>query len=90
VDAMPENLPGCDEFPIECSAGVREMLAPYEPSGTTMPGRPARRRAGCRHGATARSIGSTSRLPDGQSVPRLSRCRVKACRQARPPRRKTR
>ena len=58
-------------------------MAPTEPSGTTMSGHPALRRPG-RHGATTRSIGPANRLPDGKSVPRLSRRRVNACRQPRP------
>ena len=59
-------------------------MAPTEPSGTTMSGRPARRRLGRRHGATTRSIGSVSRLPDGKPVPPLSRGPVTARRGARP------
>jgi hypothetical protein len=56
-------------------------MAPTEPSGTMMSGRPALRRPGHRHGATTRSIGPANRLPDGQSVPPLSRGPVTACRQ---------
>ena len=48
-------------------------MAPTEPSGTTMSDRPVRRRPGRRHGATTGSIGSVNRLPDGKSVPPLSR-----------------
>ena len=59
-------------------------MAPTETSGTTMSRRPARRRPGRRHGATARRIGSVSRLHDGKSVPSLSRRPVTACRQSRP------
>ena len=59
-------------------------MAPTEPSATTRSRRPARRRPGRWHGATTLSVGSTNRLPDGPSVPRLSRRRVDAWRQARP------
>ena len=59
-------------------------MAPTEPSGTTMPDRPARRRPGRRHGATTRSIGPPNRVPEGQSVPPLSRGPVTACRGVRP------
>ena len=59
-------------------------MAPTETSATTMSGRPACRRPGRRRGATARSIGSLSRLHDGKSVPSLCRGPVTACRQARP------
>jgi hypothetical protein len=54
-------------------------MAPTETSATTKSGRPARR-----HESTTGSIGSVSRLPDGKSVPSLSRRPVTACRQARP------
>ena len=57
-------------------------MAPTEPSGTPMSDRPARRRPRRRHGATTGSIGSVNRLPDGKSVPPLSRGPVTACRQA--------
>jgi hypothetical protein len=59
-------------------------MAPTEPSGTTMPDRPARRRPGRRHGATTGSIGSVDRLPDGKPRPPLSRGPVTACRGVRP------
>ena len=59
-------------------------MAPTEPSGTTMSDRPARRRPGRRHRATTGNIGSVDRLPDGKSVPPLSRGPVTACRRARP------
>jgi len=52
-------------------------MPPTEPSGTTMSGRPARRR----HGATTSSVGTTNRLPDAQSVSLLSRRPITACRQ---------
>ena len=58
-------------------------MAPTEPSGTTMPDRPARRRPGRRHGATTGSIGSVDRLPDGKPRPPLSRGPVTARRRAR-------
>ena len=57
-------------------------MAPTAPSGTTMSGHPARRRPGRRHGATTRGIGPANRLPDGKSVPPLSRRPITACRQA--------
>jgi hypothetical protein len=57
-------------------------MAPTEPSATTRSRRPARRRPGRRHGATTLSIGPPNRLPDGQSVPPLSRGPVTARRQA--------
>ena len=56
-------------------------MALSEPSGTTMSGRPARRRPGRRHGATTSSAGTTKRLPDAQSVSLLSRGPITACRQ---------
>jgi hypothetical protein len=59
-------------------------MASTEPSGTTMSGRPARRRPGRWHGATTKSIDSVNLLLDAQSGPRLSRRRVNACRRARP------
>ena len=57
-------------------------MAPTDPSATTRSGCPARRRPGCRHGATTVSIGATNRLPDGPSVPPLSRGPVTARRKA--------
>jgi putative transposase len=66
------------------SARARGAMVPTEPSGTTMSGRPARRRPGCRHGATTVSIGATHRLPGGHSVPPPSRRPITARRPARP------
>jgi hypothetical protein len=59
-------------------------MAPTEPSRTTMSDRPPRGRRGRQHGATTGSIGSVNRLPDGKSVPPLSRGPVTARRGARP------
>jgi hypothetical protein len=59
-------------------------MAPTEPSGTTISGRPARRRIGRRHGAPTRIIDFVNRFLGAQFVSRLSRRRVNVCRRARP------
>ena len=56
-------------------------MPPTKPSRTTMSGRPARRRPGCRHGATTVTIGATNRLPRRALRTPPSRLPITACRQ---------
>jgi hypothetical protein len=69
--------------------GSEGAMTLTEPSGTTMSGRPVRRRPRPRHGATTNSLGTGDRLPNGESVPPLSRRQVTACRRRVPSRGKT-
>ena len=57
-------------------------MPPTESLGTTMSGRPARRRPGWRHVATTVTIGSTNRLPGGHAVTPPSRRPITARRSA--------